>query len=197
MTHMQLPAGYVVFRVIDTVTDRRLVRLLGITGIAAAALMFASAVFFFPFSDFVSFSAPNAAHALRLALLVPAIFIYMLTHELIHALFMRILGKKKPVFKFSGLYMHVGSEVYFDKKSGAVVLAAPVLILFVILMILGIIFRDGLFWFFYILQMVNIAASAGDLYMLACARKAPHGCLVRLMDYKEEIYCMAQPSKNR
>lgn len=192
MNHKTLPGGYILFKTVNLQTQRRLALGINAAALGIAALMVAAAVFFIPFRRFISFQQPQASDALRLLLLVPAIFIYIVTHELIHGLFMRRYSGVKPKYGFSGLYAYAGSPAFFDRKSYLKIAMAPVWIWFLVLLAANLLLPDTLFWFAYILQILNISGAAGDFYITWVSRSMPADVLIRDWGYKMEFYCPVQ-----
>ena len=197
MSCKDLPAGYVLTKTVDLQNDRKTALLINLGAVGVAAVMVLAAVFFVPFSRFISFSAPTSKDVLRLFLLVPAIAVYVVTHELIHGLFFRRCGKQKPKYGFSGLYFYAGCEAFFDRKSYLVIALAPVLIWFVILLVLDAALPGKYFWFFYILQIVNLSGAVGDFYIAYLARSMPADVLIRDWGYKMEFYLRAELARKQ
>lgn len=192
MSYKTLPGGYVLFKTVNLQAQRRLAVGINAAALGIAAIMIAAAIFFVPFRRFISFSQPQASDALRLLLLVPAILIYIVTHELIHGLFMRRYSGMKPKYGFSGLYAYAGSPAFFDRKSYLKIAMAPVLIWFFLLLAANLLLPDTLFWFAYILQILNISGAAGDFYIAWISRAMPADVLIRDWGYEMEFYCRAE-----
>lgn len=192
MNYKTLPGGYVLFKTVNLQTQRRLALGINAAALGIAGIMIAAAVFFIPFHRFISFSQPRSSDALRLLLLVPAIGVYVVTHELIHGLFMRRYAGVKPKYGFSGLYAYAGSPAFFDRKSYLKIALAPVVIWFFLLLIADLLLPDTLFWFAYILQILNISGAAGDFYIAWISRTMPADVLIRDWGYEMEFYCRAE-----
>ena len=56
------------------------------------------------------------------------------------------------------------SDTVFTLKGYLIYCFAPVVIIGVVLLILNLVLPDRLFWQVYIIQMINIAGAAGELY---------------------------------
>ncbi len=197
MSCKDLPQSYVLTKVVDLQNDRKTALWVNLGAFGITVVMVLAAVFFVPFSKFVSFSSPTAKDALRLFLLVPAIAVYVVTHELIHGLFFRRYGKEKPKYGFSGLYFYAGSPVFFDRRSYLISALAPVVIWFFILLVLDTILPEKYFWFFYILQIVNLSGAAGDFYIAYLARSMPADVLIRDWGYQMEFYLRAEMARKK
>lgn len=169
---------------------------IAVTAFAAVLLMILAAVFFFPFSDFISFDMPRSKSFLRLILLVPAILLIAVLGEVIRAVIIRSMTKSKVKLRFSGLYATVYSDHYFTKKAMNFIMLFPVVFKFILLFILNVIFQKDLFWFFYILQAVNIAGFSEDLYLLQKLRPMPKSVLIKRSGTEAELYLEAVYIKN-
>ena len=113
-----------------------------------------------------------------LALLLLAIVAYMLLHELIHGVAMQAFSGKKPVYGFNGAAAFAGSDALFTKRQYAVVALLPLLLLGTLLAVLNALLYPALFWFFYILQILNVSGSCGDLYVVLYLLGMPPDTLV-------------------
>ena len=195
MNYSALPPAYVVYQTVDLQRDRKIALLVGFLSVGIAAVMVIAAVFFVPFSRFLSFDAPTGADTIRLLLLIPAIVFYVVTHELIHGAFFRCYGKAKPKYGFSGLYFYAGSEGYYDRRSYGIIALAPVLVWFILLLVLDAVLPEKYFWFFYILQIVNLSGAAGDFYIAYLARTMPADVLIRDSGTAMEFYVRAEKIK--
>ena len=101
-------------------------------------------------------------------ILCAGIFVYMVLHEITHGIFMKIFGKAKVKLGFTGLYAYAGSMAYFNKRSYIITALAPLVIwsiIFIPLALHSYLFYSVYFHVFYILEVINISGSAGDMYM--------------------------------
>ena len=112
-------------------------------------------------------------------------------------MFFRRYGKEKPKYGFSGLYFYAGSPVFFDRRSYLISALAPVVIWFFILLVLDTILPEKYFWFFYILQIVNLSGAAGDFYIAYLARSMPADVLIRDWGYQMEFYLRAETARKK
>ena len=112
-------------------------------------------------------------------LLSAALMLYIVLHEVVHGIFIYLLGKQKPHFGIRLPYAYAGSDIYFDKKSYLIIALAPVVFFGVSLLALNIFLPRSWFWFIYILQIMNLSGSAGDAYIAYMVNGMPNDLLVR------------------
>ena len=125
--------------------------------------------------------------------MIGAMILYMILHELVHGVAMKICGTKKVKYGFTGMYAFAGSEDLYDKKSYIFVALAPVVFWGVVLLIINLFVPLGWFWVVYLIQIANISGAAGDFFVTVKFLKMPRDILVQ--DYgvgmtvysKEEI----------
>ncbi len=192
MNYKTLPTGYILCKVVNLQKQRKLALCISAASIGIAIVMIFAAIFFIPFTRFISFSQPQASDALRLLLLIPAICFYVVSHELIHGLLMRRYSGVKPKYGFSGLYVYAGSSAFFARNSYLKIALAPVFTWFLLLLIANLLLPDTLFWFAYSLQILNIAGASGDFYIAWVSKTMPADVLIRDQGYEMEFYCRVE-----
>lgn len=105
---------------------------------------------------------------------------YIVLHELIHGIFIRIFSGKWGNFGFKGTYAYAGSECYFNKKSYLIIALAPIVIWGIVLAVLNIFMPMSYLWFvFYFVQTMNISGSVGDIYVTAKLLKESPDILIK------------------
>ena len=105
------------------------------------------------------------AYWLRFGILLAAIVVYMVLHELVHGIAMRLCGTKKIKYGFTGMYAFAGSEDYYYKKPYIFIALAPVVLWGVVLAIITPLVPEQWFWVVYMIQVTNISGAAGDLFV--------------------------------
>lgn len=104
---------------------------------------------------------------------------YIAGHELIHGVLIKKYSGKKASYGFAGLYFFAGShDALFKKRDYIIIALAPVLVFGVLFLALNIFLPVKLFWFVYILQLMNISGAAGDIYITAKMLTFPRDLLV-------------------
>lgn len=192
MNHKQLPEGYALLRSINLQKDRRLALRVNGLSVLIAAVMILVAVPVVPFSTFFSFRTTSFFGALRPLLLLPALLIYVVTHELIHGFYMKRYSGIKPKYGFTGLYAFAGSDAYFDRRSYLMISLAPVILWGAVLMILNFALPTSWFWFVYIVQIMNISGAAGDFYVSVYMSRLPRTILIQDSGVSMDVYARVE-----
>ncbi len=195
MNYQGLPEGYELLHVIELTAEPRLARRINLTSLLIALVMTLAALPFVPLSAFVPMHMPTIKSALRLLLLFPALFAQAFLLEWIRGAGMRYFGKVKPKYGFSGIYLYVGSSACFDRRSYLSIIAFPIVLWGIVLMAFDLTLPISWFWFFYILQIVNISGAAGSFYLMSWLSRLPHGILIRDSGERVEIYAPAEKAK--
>lgn len=171
-----LPEGYRQIRKIDLMRNRREAVIVNVIAFAITLLMVATGFIVCPpFTDF----SIGIESLLTIILLAASVVMYMILHEMVHGVFMKVFSGVKPRYGYSGLYAYAGSDALFDRRQYLVIAFAPVVILGLILLGLNIAFYETDFWLIYIIQVVNISGAAGDFYVGAQIGKTRGDLLVR------------------
>ncbi len=195
MNYKALPEGYELLRSINLQKDRRLALAVNGLSLAIAVVMVVSALPFVPFSTFLSIRSPSLFDVLRPLLLLPALLLYVVTHELIHGFYMKRYSGMKPKYGFTGLYAFAGSEAYFDRRSYLIISLAPVVLWGALLMILNFALPVQFFWFVYIIQIMNISGAAGDFYVSVYMSRLPRTILVQDSGVSMDVYVLTEKTK--
>ena len=93
--------------------------------------------------------------------------VYVILHEFTHGAAMKVFGGRQVKYGFTGLYAYAGSsEDYFPKKQYICIALAPVVIWGIIFAVLQLLI-PGWEWTVWIMQILNVAGAAGDIYVSA------------------------------
>lgn len=176
MTHEKLPKGYVKIESIHLEKDKKHKRRINLIAmiIAVAVLMLGQLAH--PFDEAAS---ALLSKAWVLLALLGVLFVYMVLHECTHALLMRLISHVRPKIAVKSLYCYAGSSAYFDRGSYLPVCLLPSVIWGVVLLALYFVLPDHWFWLIHILQIANLAGSAGDYYSAACILRMKKNVLVQ------------------
>lgn len=117
-----------------------------------------------------------------------AMVIYMILHELVHGICMKAITKVKPRYGFTGMYAYAGSDAYFGKGAYLLVALAPVVLWGVVLAILTPMVPISWFWVVYFVQIINISGAAGDIYVTCRMLKMPKDILVQDSGVAMKVY---------
>lgn len=115
-----------------------------------------------------------------LILLIAGMVVYMVLHELVHGVFMRLFSGVRPHYGFTGLYAYAGSHAYFDRRHYFIIALAPVVIWGVVLAVLcAATWGTCWFWSVYLIEILNISGAAGDYYVTWRFLKEPADILIQ------------------
>ena len=195
MTFQNLPERYVLYREFDLAKEPGLYRRAFMLGCGIAAVMLIAALPFVPFSSLVPVHAPARSAALRILLLLPAVYFCMLLRELIRsAVFRRFHGGRNRWHRI-GITLSVGSDAFYDRSAFLMILISPAAMMGMLLMILNFALSVSWFWFIYIIQIVNLTGISGDLILMRDLSRLPRTILIRNDGERVEVYAPAE--KNR
>ena len=158
-----LPHGYCERARVDLRTDPRQARIVSGAAVVIAAVLAAAGAHFVPLR--AAFSGGHVPLKLAAALAGAAAGVVL--HELVHGVFIRLLGGVKPRYGFTGRYACAGSGAYFCKRDYIVIALAPAVLLGLSLALAAALAPAGWFWSVYIVQIVNLSGAAGD-YCAVC-----------------------------
>jgi hypothetical protein len=119
------------------------------------------------------------AYTARFAVLLALLVVYMILHELVHGIAMKMCGTKKIKYGFTGMYAFAGSDDYYGKKPYILIALAPVVLWGVVLAVINPFVPADWFWVVYLIQISNISGAAGDLYVTVKFSKLPKDILVK------------------
>lgn len=158
------PKEYKNEKAIDLGSERMLKVCIYAAAIAAAALLASIGNLHIPIT--VLFDADGVLWlVLRFAIVIVCIELYYLLHELIHSHISKKLSGTKAEIVREKIYAYSVSNSYFGLKAYLILSFAPIVIIGVVLLLLTIILPDKLFWQVYIIQIINLAGAAGDVYV--------------------------------
>lgn len=174
-----LPEGYREIFSVDLQQDKKLA--IGIN-VAAALVVVALGVgmhFLVPITALFSMERGLGPYLLRFGVLLVAYVAYIVLHEAVHGIAMRMCGTKKVRFGFTGLYAFAGSDDYYGKKSYIFIALAPVVLWGIVLGVLCLLLPREWFWVAWLVQVTNLSGAAGDIYVTCKFARMPADILVR------------------
>ena len=172
-----LPKGYKAMDRIELLKDEKLMTRLGVLSLVVAAVAVVIGLFIAPFRVILTFGSLPLLTTPLILLLVYVLFI--LIHELIHGVTMKMYCDAKVSYGFRLTYAYAASEGYFTKRQHMTIGLAPVVIIGVFLLLLAIILPMGWFWNIHVLQVFNLSSAVGDFYMAYKLRKEPEDMLIQ------------------
>lgn len=174
-----LPEDYGEIYSLNLQKDKRAAIIVNLLALAIAAVMAVSMNFFVPVTSFFDMSGGIARYFLRLAALIVLMVLYMVLHELVHGIAMKLCGTKRVKYGFTGLYAFAGSEDYYDKKSYIFIALAPIVLWGTVLAAVNFFVPTEWFWIVYMIQLINISGAAGDLFAAVKFSRMPKNILIQ------------------
>ncbi len=190
-----LPEGYTRIYSVDLQKDKRTkvgVNLLAILiGVALALPMH----FLIPISALFSMDAGLGAYALRFGALIGLLVLYIILHEAVHGIAMKLCGTKRVKYGFTGLYAFAGSDDYYGKRAYIFIALAPVVLWGAVLALINPFVPIEWFWVVYIVQITNLSGAAGDFFVTAKFLRMPKDILVRDVGVGMTVYSRSKNGK--
>ncbi len=174
-----LPEGYNEFLTIDLQKDKRLMLLVNAVALAIGVIMAVPMHFYMPIGLLFDMEAGITSYIIRFAALLVGMVAYIILHELVHGVAMKICGTKKIKYGFTGMYAFAGSEDCYNKKAYIFIALAPVVLWGAVLAVINLFVTPAWFWVVYIIQISNISGAAGDFYVTLKFSRLPKDILVR------------------
>ena len=147
--------------------------------LAIAAIMAVSVWFAVPLTATFNMDNGFGSYIMKFGILLLLMVLYMVLHELVHGVAMKICGTKKVKYGFTGLYAFAGSDDYYYKGPYIFIALAPVIFWGVILAVVNAFVPDKWFWVVYIIQIINVSGAAGDLFVTIRFSRFPRDVLVK------------------
>ena len=174
-----LPEAYQEIYSVDLQKERKTALFVTLIALLISAQLIIPMLFLVPVSTLFDMSRGLGRYAIRFAALLVLLIAYMVLHELVHGIAMKICGTEKVKYGFTGLYAFAGSDDYYSKKAYIFIALAPVVLWGVVLAIICPLVPDDWFWVVYFIQITNLSGAAGDLYVTVRFSRFPKDILVR------------------
>lgn len=174
-----LPEDYGEIYSLNLQKDKKTAIIVNLLALAIAAVMAVSMNFFVPVTSVFDMSGGIVRYFLRLAALIVLMVLYMVLHELVHGIAMKLCGTKRVKYGFTGLYAFAGSEDYYDKKSYIFIALAPIVFWGTVLAAVNFFVPTEWFWIVYMIQLINISGAAGDLFAAVKFSRMPKNILIQ------------------
>ncbi len=174
-----LPEGYKEIYSIDLQKNKKMSLLVNLLAVIIALLLLVPMHFLVPIYSLFDMENGLGNYTIRFVVLLALMIVYMILHELVHGVAMKICGTQKVKYGFTGLYAFAGSDDYYDKKSYIFIALAPVVIWGIVIAIVNAFVPLEWFWVIYILQIVNLSGAAGDLFVTIRFSQLPKDILIK------------------
>ena len=191
----QLPDSFREIYAVDLQKDKKLSLLVNGLAILIGVLLVVPMQFVVPIGTLFDMSQGLGAYSLRFGVLLVAIIAYMVLHELVHGIAMKLCGTKRVKYGFTGLYAFAGSEDYYDKASYIFIALAPVVLWGVVLLIVQCFVPTSWFWVVYMNQIINLSGAAGDFFVTVRFSRLPKDILVQDYGVSMCVYSCVKEEK--
>lgn len=183
-----LPAGYQEIFSVNLQKDKKMALLLNVVAILIALVLAVPMHFYIPFTTLFDMGNGLGAYTTRFLALMVGMVVYMILHELVHGIAMKLCGTKKVKYGFTGMYAFAGSDDYYDKKSYIMIALAPVVLWGIVLAVVNVFVPEQWFWVVYMIQICNLSGAAGDLYVTVKFSRFPKDILVKDVGVGMTVY---------
>jgi hypothetical protein len=174
-----LPEGYREIYSVDLQKNKKLAFWVNALSLLIAALLAIPMHFVVPISTFFSMEDGIGSYFIRIVAVAVLMVLYIVLHELVHGVAMKMCGTKKVKYGFTGLYAFAGSNDFYGKKSYIFIALAPVVLWGIVLAVVNPFVPIEWFWVVYWIQISNLSGAAGDFFVTAKFSKMPDDILVR------------------
>ena len=123
-----LPEGYEEIYSIDLQKNKKIALFVNFLAVIIAVLLIVPMAFLVPVSTLFDMQKGLGNYILRFVVLLVLMILFMVLHEFVHGVAMKICGTKKIKYGFTGLYAFAGSDDYYDKRSYIFIALAPVVL---------------------------------------------------------------------
>lgn len=185
MNHKTLPLGYRIAGTMDFMRNRRQLKIVAYSALAAVALMVIYGLLAHPVGEALALLRRQWYLWFALAGMLVA---YIPLHELTHGVAMYALSGVKPKYGLKLPYAYAGSDAYFDKHSHVVTALAPVVIWGIALEALCLELPEEWWWLIWAVQISNVSGSTGDIYCTIHLARMPGEILIRDTGTRMTIY---------
>ena len=184
----ELPEGYKPIYSVDLRKNKKAALTVNIMAIIITAILIIPMLFLMPISGLFDMSAGFPAYILRFAALLLFQLAYLILHELVHGIAMKICGTKKVNYGLTGMYAFAGSSDYYRKRAYIFIALAPVIFWGIVLAVITPIVPATWFWAVYLVQVTNLSGAAGDMFVTARFSRLPGDILVRDSGVSMTVY---------
>ena len=174
-----LPEEYKEIYSVDLKNNKKLMLVVNLLAIAIGAALAVPMLFLVPFSTLFDMEDGLGNYLIRFAALMVLEILYIVLHELVHGVAMKICGTKKVKYGFTGVYAFAGSNDYYDKKAYIFIALAPVILWGVVIALINPFVPIEWFWVVYLLQISNLSGAAGDFFVTVKFLRLPKDILVK------------------
>ncbi|MBO5395774.1 MAG: DUF3267 domain-containing protein [Clostridia bacterium] len=177
-SYENLPESYNEIFSVNLQKNKKVALVLNIVATAVALIMVVPMCFVVPISSLFSMEEGIGRYILRFSVILICSVLYLILHEAVHGIAMKICGTKKIKYGFTGMFAYAGSKDYYDKKSYIFIALAPVVLWGIVLLIINLLVPYEWIWVVYIIQVSNIGGAVGDFYVTFKFSRFPSDILI-------------------
>ena len=184
----KLPDGYREIFAVNLQNDKKKAFIINLAGFAIILLLAIPMHFRIPFQTLFDMSKGLLFYCIRFGVMILSWIAYIVLHEIVHGIAMKICGTKKVKYGFTGIYAFAGSDDYYSKKAYIFIALAPVVFWGLVIAIVNIFIPYEWFWVVYSVQIFNISGAVGDFYVTAKFSLMPKDILVKDIGVGMTVY---------
>ncbi len=168
-----LPDSYRLHSTLDLTRDKRAaITIQAGFGLTVVAMIVVALVLDLPFES-------TLGTALTITITVAACLAYMVVHELTHAVLLWWLTQERPTVAVRLPYLITGSQALLTRGKAVVVALAPLVLYTVVLLDLLRTLPSQFFLTVYVVLVLNVAGSSGDVLQAYAFLRLPQAALIR------------------
>ena len=174
-----LPEGYKEIYSVNLQKDKKTSLLVNGLSLLIGIIMAVPMHFVVPVTTLFDMEKGLIGYIIKMAVCFILMLVYLVLHELVHGIAMKICGTKKIKYGFTGLYAFAGSDDYYAKKPYIFIALAPIVFWGIVIAIITPMVSISWFWVVYIVQIINVSGAAGDIFVTAKFSRFPKDILVQ------------------
>ncbi len=174
-----LPEGYREIYALDLQRDKKTAVFVNVLALVITVVLAVPMAFVVPVSSLFNMENGMVPYMIRFGALLVLMIVYMVLHELVHGVAMKLCGTQKVKYGFTGMYAFAGSNDYYNKKAYIFIALAPVVLWGVVIAVINPFVPIDWFWVVYFLQIINLSGAAGDLFVTVKFSRLPKDILIK------------------
>lgn len=187
-----LPIGYKEIYSVNLQKDKKAAVVVNLIALVISILLIVPAHFLVPIMTLFHIEDGMSNYIIRFLTLILLMLAYLVLHELVHGIAMKICGTQKVKYGFTGVYAFAGSDDYYNKRAYIFIALAPVVLWGIVLAVIIPFVATTWFWIIYFIQVMNISGAAGDLFVTVRFSCFPKDILVRDTGVGMTVYSQSE-----
>ena len=187
-----LPIGYKEIYSVNLQRDKTAALVVNLIALVISILLIVPAHFLVPITTLFNMEDGLGNYIIRFLTLIVLMLAYLVLHELVHGIAMKICGTQKIKYGFTGVYAFAGSDDYYNKRAYIFIALAPVVLWGIVLAVIIPFVSIAWFWVIYFIQVMNISGAAGDLFVTVRFSRFPKDILVRDIGVGMTVYSQCE-----